>query len=98
MQSPKSQRPQDPGRKEPSDNLTETTKGGTSPGFHNPSGSGKPSVPSMDRSEKQGHKGNVEAEAYAPTGSATPSQAGSPKLVDKSKGDQNRTGGSVHQT
>lgn len=98
IQSPKSKQSQEPGKREKDDGMRETVKGGTNPQHHNPSGSGKPKVPSGLKHDGGGHQGNTEAESYVSVGSPTPSQAGNAKLVDKSKGDQNRTGGSVHQT
>jgi hypothetical protein len=98
IQSPKSRRSQEPGKREKDDGMREHSKGGTNPQHHNPAGSGRPKVPSGLKHDGGGHQGNVDAEAAVSVGSPAPSQAGGPKLVDKSKGDQNRTGGSVHQT
>jgi hypothetical protein len=95
--STKSQRPKAPGEKPASDGLPEITKGGTHPEQHNPAGSGKPSVPAMDRSTSGRHQGNVEAESAVSVGAPAPHQGGGPGFA-KDKGDAGRKGGTVHQT
>jgi hypothetical protein len=96
IQSPKSQRPQEPGQREKDDGMRETTKGGTHPECH-AAGPSSPKVPAGTKHSGGGHQGNTGAEAYVSVGSAAPSQGGSPKMADKS-GDSQRKGGSVHQT
>ncbi len=96
IQSPKSQRPKEPGQNIPDDGMTETTKGGLV-GHQNPSGSGVGKVPKgLDRSSG-GHQGNTEAESAVPTHAPAPHQGGGPKS-DTSKGQGKKTGGSEHLT
>lgn len=99
IQSPKSRRSEEPGKRSIDDGLSETSRDHVVPERHDPGKSTKPSIPAMDRTENRGHKGNVEAESAASVGPPTPHQGGSKAtLVDTSKGDQSRKGGSVHQT
>ena len=97
IQSPKSRRTQEPGKREKDDGMRESVKGGTHPECH-ATGPSSPKVPGGLKHDGGQHRGNVEAESTVPVGSATPSQAGGPKLVDRTKGDGGRKGGSVHQT
>jgi len=98
QQSPKSQRSHGPGESPSSDNNPEVVKGGTHSEHHNPSGSSKPSVPSMDRSTSGKHQGN-ESNVAQPveTHPSTPSQAGKARYApDPHLGPKG--GGSEHQT
>ncbi len=99
IQSPKSKRSEEPGKRSIDDGLSETSKDHVVPQHHNPPGSGKPTIPSMDRTERAGGKGVIASEGSVAVGATTPHQGGSKAvLVDTSKGDQSRKGGSVHQT
>jgi len=97
MQSPKSKRPEEPGKRSIDDGLSVSEKGGTRPERH-ASGPESPRVPSGLQHSGGRHQGNVDAESAVPTHSPAPHQGGGPKTVDRSTGDQMRKGGSIHQT